>query len=87
VLIPNLPDSSSLPQTTGSAGQLGLSGVLEDLGTLNEAAYTLIFFHTTALQAMFSGLIAGQMSSGSVKDGAKHAVVLLSVAYLAFLLL
>jgi flagellar protein FlaJ len=87
VLLPSLPDSAVLPESTGSAGQIGLGGVLGELGSVNEAAYTLVFFHTTAMQAVFSGLIAGQMSSGSIKDGAKHAAILLSIAYLVFLFL
>ncbi len=87
VLIPSLPDDSVLPESTGAAGQVGFGGVLDELGSVNEAAYTLVFFHTTAIQAVFSGLIAGQMSGGSIKDGAKHAAVLLSIAYLVFLFL
>ncbi|MFC7210606.1 type II secretion system F family protein [Natronoarchaeum sp. GCM10025321] len=87
VLLPSLPDSAVLPESTGSAGQVGLGGVLGELGSVNETAYTLVFFHTTAMQAVFSGLIAGQMSGGSIKDGAKHAAILLSIAYLVFLFL
>ncbi|SNZ04458.1 flagellar protein FlaJ [Natronoarchaeum philippinense] len=85
VLIPNLPDDSVLPEASGAAGQFAITQVLEDLGSINESAYTLIFFHTTTLQALFSGLIAGQMSGGRLADGAKHASVLLSIAYLTFL--
>lgn len=87
VLIPSLPDDSVLPEATGAAGQVGFGGVLDELGSVNETAYTLVFFHTTAIQAVFSGLIAGQMSGGSIKDGAKHAAILLSIAYLVFLFL
>lgn len=87
VLLPSLPDDTTLPETTGSAGQLGVGGVLDDIGSVNETAYTLVFFHTTVLQSLFSGLIAGQMSGGSIKDGAKHAAVLLSISYLMFLFL
>jgi len=85
VLIPNLPDDAVLPESSGAAGQFALTQVLGDIGSIDESAYTVIFFHTTALQALFSGLIAGQMSGGRLADGAKHAAVLLSVAYLTFL--
>jgi len=85
VLIPNLPDESVLPEASGAAGQFAITQVLQDLGSINQSAYTVIFFHTTSLQALFSGLIAGQMSGGRLADGAKHAAVLLSVAYLTFL--
>lgn len=87
VLIPSLPDDSTLPQTTGAAGQFAPTQSFEGIGTINESAYTLIFFHATVIQGVFSGLIAGQMSSGDVEDGAKHAAVLLSFSYLGFLLL
>ncbi|GAB3680715.1 type II secretion system F family protein [Salinarchaeum chitinilyticum] len=89
VLIPNLPDTAIAPGA-GNPNQpsptQGL-GALEGLGTIDTAAYTVLFFHTALLQALLSGIVAGQMSSGDVRDGAKHAAILMSVAYLAFLVI
>ncbi len=74
VLIPALPDG-------GGAGGNPLGG----LGSANEAAYRLVFFHAAIIQAALSGLVGGQMSDGSIEDGLKHASVMLLIAYAAFL--
>jgi flagellar protein FlaJ len=88
VLIPNLPDGSVMPNgTNGQAGSLGASQTISNLGSINEAAYTLVFFHTTLVQGVLSGMVAGQMSGGDVRDGAKHAAILLALAYAAFLVI
>jgi len=36
------------------------------------------------MQATFSGLIAGQLGEGSLADGAKHVVILLTLTVIAF---
>jgi len=72
VLVPNLP--------TG-----GVGGPFGGIGEIDKAAYQLVFFHAALVQAGFSGLVGGQMTGGSLKDGAKHASVMLLVAYVAFL--
>jgi flagellar protein FlaJ len=82
ILIPNLPTDAAAP-TTGPASTGPLSGISE----VDTEAYTLLFFHTSLVQAVCSGLVAGQMGEGSVRNGAKHATVLLAVAYAVFLLL
>jgi flagellar protein FlaJ len=46
-----------------------------------------VFFHTALVQAVCSGFIAGQLGEGTLKDGAKHAAVLLALAYVAFILI
>jgi len=87
VLIPNLPDGgtgAAVNQTAGGATGAGVGGV--GGGGVNTEAYTLLFFHSTLLQGLLSGLIAGQLSTGDVRGGAKHAAVLLATAYGVFLL-
>lgn len=74
VLVPNLP--------TGG----GVGGPFGGIGEIDKAAYQLVFFHAAIVQAGFSGLVGGQMAGGSMKDGAKHASVMLFVAYVVFLL-
>ncbi|WP_115862616.1 type II secretion system F family protein [Halorussus litoreus] len=83
ILIPNLPTGASAP-TSGSPISSGPLGGISDVDV---DAYTLLFFHTALIQAVFSGLVAGQMGEGSVKNGAKHATALLAIAYVVFLLL
>jgi len=43
-----------------------------------------IFFHMSAIQAFFGGLVAGKMGEGTVGGGLKHSVILLSCGFLAF---
>ncbi len=83
VLVPNLP--SNIP-TPDNANRLGVDvSSFARLGSVDKAAYTLVFFHTALVQAFFSGLIGGQLGEGSIRDGAKHAAAMLGVAYVLFL--
>ena len=85
VLVPALPSSVPTPENTG---RLGVNtDQFERLGQVDKAAYTLVFFHTALVQALFSGFVGGQLGEGSLRDGAKHAAIMLGVAYVAFLLL
>lgn len=76
VLVPNLP-------TGGAAGAAGPFG---GIGEIDKEAYQLIFFHAAIVQAGFSGLVGGQIAGGSLKDGGKHASVMLLIAYAVFLI-
>ena len=84
ILIPAL---ENLPKTeTPSDSQTNALGV-GNVGSVNIEAYTLVFFHTALIQGLFSGLVAGKMGEGSVRNGAKHAAVLVTIAYVVFLAL
>ena len=84
VLVPSLPNSVPTPDSN----RLGVNAeTFARLGNVNKAAYTLVFFHTALIQAFLSGLIGGQLGEGTIRDGAKHAAILLGVAYIAFVLL
>jgi len=85
VLVPSLP--SSVP-TPPSSNRLGVdASQFARFGRVDKAAYTLVFFHTALIQAVLTGFVGGQLGEGSLRDGAKHAAVLLGVAYVAFILL
>jgi flagellar protein FlaJ len=85
VLIPSLPQSINTPE---GPNRLGVNAdQFARLGEVDKAAYTLIFFHTALVQAVCSGFIAGQLGEGTLKDGAKHAAIMLGIAYIAFMLL
>jgi flagellar protein FlaJ len=43
-----------------------------------------VFFHMSAIQGFFGGLVAGKMGEGTVGGGLKHSVILLTCGYLAF---
>ncbi|WP_256299795.1 type II secretion system F family protein [Haloarchaeobius salinus] len=93
VLIPNLPDGGPSTVINGTgAGQTGASGVpavggVGSTGGIDKAEYTLVFFHTTIIQGLLSGFVAGQLSSGDVRTGAKHAAILVAMAYACFIVL
>lgn len=43
-----------------------------------------LFFHMSAIQGFFGGLVAGKMGEGTVGGGLKHSVILLACGYLSF---
>jgi flagellar protein FlaJ len=87
VLIPSLPDVVPAP-TSDSVSRLpsGSTG-FDQLGSVDKAAYSLVFFHGAMIQAAFAGFIAGQLGEGSLRDGAKHAAVMVTIAYVFMVLL
>jgi flagellar protein FlaJ len=42
-----------------------------------------IFFHMTAIQAFFGGLVAGKMGEGTINAGLKHSLLLMVCGYIA----
>jgi len=87
VLIPNLPDQTVVANATaGGARNVPAVAGTGQVGDVNEAAYQLLFFHTGVIQGAVSGVVAGQLSTGDVRAGAKHATIMMAVAYAAFLL-
>jgi len=87
VLVPSLPTDVPVPSAEDTR-RLGVGGgQFARFAEVDKAAYTLVFFHTALIQAVLSGFIGGQIGEGSLKDGAKHATIMLGTAYVAFLLL
>jgi flagellar protein FlaJ len=83
VLIPNLPEAGAF-----SGGQAGAApGVFGGFGDTDRESYRLVFFHTAVIQSSLSGLVAGVMGSGSIKDGMKHATIMLAITYVVLTLL
>lgn len=58
-----------------------------DLGGNVEASYNDLFQWLILIQGVFSGLVIGKMSEGSIFAGAKHALILGLVGYLAIIFL
>ncbi|AUX08658.1 archaeal flagellar protein FlaJ [Halalkaliarchaeum desulfuricum] len=69
-----------LPEATAGASV----GFVDTITQADVGAYEELLFHATMIQALFSGLIAGQLGGGTIQSGAKHAVVLLVLGYLTF---
>jgi flagellar protein FlaJ len=83
--IPAVQEAAGAPTATPSSapGVGGLTGAFSGTDVDTEA-YELLFFHLSAVQAVCSGLIAGQLAEGGTADGMKHAAGLLALAYLVF---
>ena len=81
-VIAQMADATDGEQPPG--GGLGLVGQTDDI---NITGYETVFFHVTVVQAICSGLVAGQLGQGSVKDGVKHATIMLSITYVVFMIL
>ncbi len=73
----------SLPDA-GAGVPGGPGGITDGIGDIDVDAYEQLFFHAASIQAVCSGLVAGQLGEGSVRDGVKHVVVLLALTLVAF---
>ncbi len=72
-----------LPMFALSSGQ-DVGGVAISMGTIDPNFYRTIFQHMILIQAVFAGLIAGQVGEGSVVAGIKHSAIMLAIGSLAF---
>ena len=60
---------------------------MEDISALGPPIMSLeqmqrLFFHMTAIQGFFGGLVAGKMGEGTLNAGLKHSLVLMLCGYL-----
>jgi flagellar protein FlaJ len=85
--IPAIESADLGANTAGNVPGGVSTGVFSGLGTVDTEAYTLVFYHAAVMQAVFSGLVAGQLGEGSIADGAKHVVILLTLTSIAFVFL
>ena len=60
------------------------TGALSGLGQVPVKTIGRILYHGCLVQAIFSGLIAGQMGESSVAAGVKHSCVLLIISLITF---
>lgn len=91
VFVPALPSTEQLAGQVSGDGVPGGTG-LQEIGlggttAEDRAAYSLVMFHASVLQGAVAGFTAGKLSQGSVRAGAKHATVMVGIAYAAMLLL
>jgi len=64
------------------AGSLG--AIVLRKGPFTQLEYLRLYLHMTAIVAFFGGLIAGQMGEDSVRDGLKHAAIMLVITLMVF---
>jgi flagellar protein FlaJ len=79
VLFPSLPDTGGIPNPDRATP----IPAVKNLGAIDVPAYKLTFLHAAIIQGLFSGLIAGQLSHGDVRAGAKHVTILVALGYVA----
>jgi len=85
VLVPSLPDTVPAPEDGGQVGPG--ANTFQQLGQVEKPAYTLVFFHAALIQGACAGFVAGQLGEGTLRDGAKHAAIMMTLAYGLFILL
>jgi flagellar protein FlaJ len=59
-------------------------GLPRSLTAVPVDTYRMVFYHSTLIQGIGSGLLTGQLADGDVRSGLKYAVGLSAVAFLAF---
>ncbi|GGL59097.1 type II secretion system F family protein [Halocalculus aciditolerans] len=88
VFIPSIP--TDLGQLGSGAAGTSIPGgtpsfVGGSSGGGEKPEYRLLLFHTAIVQAVCSGFVAGHMGQSTTRAGAKHATLLLLVAYATLL--
>jgi len=63
---------------------LPAGGPLSGIGSIPVITFNRLLYHACLVQAIFSGLIAGQMGESSLAAGVKHSCILLIIALVAF---
>ena len=58
--------------------------MLSGIGSVPIKALDRLLYHACLVQALFSGLIAGQMGEASLSSGVKHSCVLLIITLVTF---
>ncbi|MHB8164069.1 MAG: type II secretion system F family protein [Methanoregula sp.] len=74
-----------LPVLAGiTTSGLPTSGALSGIGSIPTATINRLLYHACLVEAIFSGLIAGQMGESSLAAGVKHSCILLVIALVTF---
>ena len=71
LLLPSMPAVGNIAKILGGSGQ-----------TLSEQQFYVYLLHLTLIQGFFIGLLAGEMSSGSVVAGLRHSMILMVIGFL-----
>lgn len=66
--------------SAGSVGGVGFNFVSLPLDKI-----TSVFLYMAMIEAAFAGLVGGKMASGYVKDGLKHAILLMMICFFTFI--
>lgn len=66
------------------AGGIPQGTAISNVSAASIKAILRLMFHSVVLQALLSGLIAGQMGEGSIKAGIKHSCIMMVIALVIF---
>ena len=66
----------------GGAGSVG--GIGFNFISLPLPKITAVFLYMAMIEALFAGLVGGKMASGYLKDGLKHAILLMLICFITF---
>ncbi len=64
---------------SGSIGGAGFNFVTLPLGQI-----TSVFLYMAMIEAVFAGLVGGKMATGYIRDGLKHAILLMMICFSTF---
>src|SRR5712692_2722495 len=68
--------------SSGSVGGIGFNFVSLPLEKI-----TAVFLYMAMIEAAFAGLVGGKMATGYIKDGLKHAILLMLICFIVFVFL
>lgn len=75
-----------MPGGGGGMGGMG-GGMSIDLSSVPVQKFRLVFFHSTVIQSIGSGLMAGQLGSNDPQKGLKYTIILLLISTTVFVVL
>ncbi len=68
----------------GGAGAGSIGGVGFNFVQLPLAQITSLFLYMAMVEAVFAGLVGGKMATGYIRDGLKHAIILMLTCFIIF---
>jgi flagellar protein FlaJ len=86
-----LSEIAKISEQGSASGQSGASGGSGGMGfSLSDLPidrFRMVFYHSTVIQALGSGLLAGQLGKNDVRSGLKFSIILIIVATAVFMFL
>ncbi len=76
-----------LANTNFGAGGGSIGGVGFNFVSLPLQQITTVFLYMAMIEAAFAGLVGGKMATGYVRDGLKHAILLMMICFATFVFL
>jgi archaeal flagellar protein FlaJ len=73
-----------LANTNFGGGGSSIGGVGFNFISLPLPKITAVFLYMGIIEALFAGLVGGKMASGYIRDGLKHAIMLMLICFITF---